>query len=458
MGITGFHKCLRENYPTAFRNRWLDSYDHVYIDLNFALHYCSHGAVNIQHIYEKLFHFFDSVLHETMPRKSLTLASDGSAPLAKLLIQRKRRLTKARTVDKNTEFSSLMFTPSTNFMNDLKNNLQEYIKYIEQTYCIKVNYMDPDVDEAELKLKYKLSKNVKKYPDDTQIFVTNDADVIVMLGSLPKYHNAFVFFKSGEKIETMYFGKMLDLHTTKYGNSVNMGLDFMAINIMLGNDYLPKINFIDFQKLWNSYKQIICTNPNGMIYLNNDDISINKTFFIKFLRRIVAQIKFGFIKRIELPSMFNTLYQSYTDGYLWCINTYYYGKCTRYDYMYNSQSAPHPFALLTNVEHNNALLDYNNYKSQNINPNLYAIILMPKSALSFINAKYIKFAEKHDILYDEEMCKECNQFYDDIKKYDGDIQKIKIIKNKMISHKRKHDDITVNDINKIIVDFNNFMK
>ena len=50
MGILHFHKWMKENYPKAFQKKWLATYDHVYIDLNYALHNCSYKAKSIDEV------------------------------------------------------------------------------------------------------------------------------------------------------------------------------------------------------------------------------------------------------------------------------------------------------------------------------------------------------------------------------------------------------------------------
>ena len=116
MGITNFHKWLRENYPQSIKSHWIDSYDNVYIDLNFVLHYCYYGVNTITDIYIKLQSYIESILQLLQPQQNVIFATDGTAPLAKLILQRKRRLNISKQ-NANKDFSSVIFTPGTHFMN-----------------------------------------------------------------------------------------------------------------------------------------------------------------------------------------------------------------------------------------------------------------------------------------------------------------------------------------------------
>lgn len=463
MGIGNFYKSLRHHYSGAFCNKWLNFYNHVYVDINFALHYCSYNAQSTDEIYIRLFKFLDNMLHELVPTKTLTIGSDGSAPLSKLLLQRKRRMGIFRNLKSDDATSSLMFTPGTIFMHELKNKMNEYIKYIEQKYWISVNYLDADVDEAELKLKKQMMDNFENplYKNDSHIFISNDADVIIMLTTLENYSNVFVLSKTSKQSSVISIGKLMDLHTDRVGTSINPGLDFTAIGIMLGNDYLPKIYYVDFDKLWDAYKSSIFNDPRGL-FLNTDpnNIKINIQLLKNILSCAVIKIKKCFINKLLVDYSFHPLYKNYLDGYMWCLNTYMSGKCKRYNYMYSYQDAPHPLGLIFNISIYPDLLKINHQMFDPINPALYAILVLPKASLCLINSEYHEFAHSNPILYSEECCKICITHHKKITQiyssdeYDDD-KKIKTITSEMTKHRKLHTNITLDDVVDIINKFNN---
>lgn len=485
---------IKENYPDAFQKKWMQSYDDVYVDLNYVLHYCSYSANSEEEVLDKLCNFFDNVLIELVPTKSLTICSDGVAPLAKLVLQRQRRLNVSKSISEKSEkadnsdklesesFSTMMFTPGTTFMKSLKSKLSNYFKYIENTFVIKVNYLDDQIDEAELKLKYKLMENMAENKNHTHIIVTNDADVVVMLTTLKKTHNTFIFSRSNNQNDIISIGKLVDLHTDKVGSSLNPSYDFALISIMMGNDYLPKIRLADFDKLWDSYKFVLEVIPSGLV---DDDFKINHNFFVKMLHKIIEMSKQKSLNMVTVHNGFNNIYSNYFDGLTWCLETYQTGKCKRYDYMYEYQESPHPLGLILNILSNNKLLELNKTEYPAISPHLYAILVLPNSAKHLINKKYHKFMENNDILYTTEKCVKCKDFYKEIKILKSDLTKTEaefegldsddsdsetlltktkelksknsIISKKLIAHKKNHDKLSLEDIKELISNFETYV-
>ena len=469
MGIKGFHKFIREKYPSCLQHKWSDSYEHCYIDINFALHFCSYNVSNVDQLYMKLFGFFDNILKDIVPTKSLTIAADGAAPLSKLLLQRKRRLTNLKKISKKTTddsdsdagsqaVTSLMFTPGTLFMKNLKENMSAYMEYISKSYGIDVEFMDINFDEAELKLKYAMMENINKYDNDSHIIVTNDADVIVMLGTLEKFHNAYVHCKSNHQNEVLSIGKLLECHTNYVGCSLHPGLDFAATGILLGNDYIPKLNFISPESIWIAYKSTLKGHTTGLILDRN--MKINRTFFAGLMGNIVTMLKSQYVKKLNYRNVCHPLYRNYLDGYTWCLATYNNGKCQRYNYMYEFSDYPHPLGLLLNVRQFPDITKHDNQIYKCIRPELYAILVLPKSSLKLIPKKYAEMSQHTEILYDEEFCHKCNKFNDDNKKLtkelsdDPDNKKLKkqineLKKNKS-THRKQHSNICLDDIEDII--------
>ena len=465
MGITNFHKMIKQHYASAFKSQWIETYDHVYVDINYVLHYCSFSSKTEDEVIAKLCSFFISVISELVPTKTLTVCTDGVAPLAKLLLQRQRRLGISRNLKQETDsFSKLIFTPGTDFMENLQNKLENFFKYIENVYGINVNYLNSEIDEAELKLKHQMMINLQNNPNDTHVIITNDADVIVMLTTLNKPYNTFVFCRNSNQNDVLSIGKLLDLHTDKFGMSTNYNLDFALISIMLGNDYLPKIRLVDFDKIWESYKIIVSSHPQGLVQYDSQDLStqnlsINKQFFIKLMYNVVQISKQKYMNLVSTANAFDPIYDNYFDGLMWCFSTYHTGECVRYDYMYESKECPHPIGLMMSAQYN--LLKVNDSLCSPINSQLYAILVLPNFAKDLINKKYHKFLKKNDILYAEEKCENCNDFHSQIKQLKQNENKMSLkekeklktdiaaITKQLTLHKKNHGNINLTDIKSI---------
>lgn len=398
MGIKDFQKNLKANYEQAYSNHYLNNYDHILVDLNYVLHYCSYSIKYEDDIYDKIYNFFDNILELITPTKTLVITSDGVAPLAKIILQRQRRLNIKKS-SKDDGFSSIIFTYGTKFMNTLYDKIKDYFNFIEKSYCIKVIFLDSKFDEAELKLTKYIIDTLKIYENDSFIYVTNDSDVLLMLSCIDNPFNLFIYSKSTNNILSV--GKLLDIHTTKYGITRNYNNDFTLINIMLGNDYIPKINLIDFDKLWNAYKFVTTINKNGII----NDNELNIEFLYKLMYKIFIDLKPFLRKKYGYDSLKKSIYKNYFDGLLWCFDMYKNGICSRYNFMYFSNDNPNPFGIIFNITKykNTKLFSLNKSIYLPIEHNLYPLLVLPKSEKHLISKEYSNFVDiidKHK-LYDK---------------------------------------------------------
>jgi len=461
MGIQSFYKWIRTAYPNAFKRVWLDYYDYGYIDINYSLHMCCYMVKTQDEIYRRLEQLIYELVANLQPVKELFLMADGPAPLAKLLLQRKRRLSVSRSQnDDEILCSSLNFTPGTLFMERLKDKIKNIKSRIELTFGIIVNIDIDGVDEAELKIKREIMKN----PLSTHIVATNDADVVVMLSTLENYENAFIMIRENNVVLSVGF--LLKQHFEKYGNGKYPGLDFSAVSIMMGNDYLPKINFVSLEKLWESYANTIEEYKEGLVIDRN--LTINKDFFIELLNGLIINTPLHLIKKFKMRDCCHPLYENYIDGFMWCLNVYNNGKCDRYNYMYGYQNSPHPLALTIYIAKPNSF-DDKNISYGPIPLEVYCLLLLPRSAKELVNKKYHNFMIKESILYEEESCSHCLTFHNtlsglhkelDQSQEDENDKKIKkeitSTSKKMSLHKKNHAMITLDDIQNIINDYDKF--
>jgi len=240
-------------------------------------------------------------------------------------------------------------------------------------------------------------------------------------------------------------------HTKKYGYSKNFGLDFTLISILLGNDYLPKINFCDLTKMWNTYKLWVSEYKTGLI---DENLNINKEFFTKLLNGIITNTKYHFINKFTINSFNMPLYSNYMEGVLWCLNMYKNGICNRYNYMYQSDDTPHPLGLILHMNLNQDILKFKDENYGGLDKNLYAILVLPKKTINLINIKYHDFAKKYEnVLCEEEMCETCINLHIKKNKYTREDEEYKEISNELKCHKAEHRHIDMDDIENISTDF-----
>jgi hypothetical protein len=441
MGILNFNKWIKETYPEAIKKTWLAKYDFVYIDLNYCLHLSSYNTVSEEEMFTKLYALLNSIIDITEPQKKIIICADNVAPLSKLYTQRKRRQTGLNTEINADEpgsaenFTTLNFTPGTTFMLTLGKKIEEYLAAVRDQLKISIVIDIDEPGEAEIKLKSRIADNIK-LGDYTHIYVSNDADVVLLLVTLNEYKNIYICYNPYMYTSSVLsINKLLEKHVLNVGKSINYNLDFMAIMLFMGNDYLPKVNFLTFENLISSYKYILKLEPAGLILKNNDtiikkdrikyikdlelfgkytcdieetvvanetELKINKTFLIKLMLCVSRTIKPGYNNKVTLGNICDNFYKNYFDGYTWCIDSYYNGMFKRYNYMCEYSMLPHPFSIAYNIMKTPNILDLKNIICVPVNPILYGMLILPKNkAQILIDKKYHKFMDETKELYGE---------------------------------------------------------
>lgn len=115
MGISGFQKWTRKNFPDAVsqvEEGSFESFDHVCIDLNHVVHAAAHRSKDWENLARSLFSELNKLLKTCLPRRSVMLSMDGPAPIAKIATARKRREAAVKKGDKKGQMY-LELTPGT---------------------------------------------------------------------------------------------------------------------------------------------------------------------------------------------------------------------------------------------------------------------------------------------------------------------------------------------------------
>lgn len=450
MGIQNFNKWLRTDYSDALiasvgKRKF---YHHVYIDLNVLLHGLTHNKTE-EDLLNGLCSTISKILTYVIPLRTLTLASDGIAPLAKMILQRERRLKNLRKNEedvKNNFVNPLWFTPGTYFMTSLGNNLTDFIQNLEKKFDITVTLLTNERGEAEMKLTEQILLNNSNYKNEKHCVYCSDADVVVIMTAID-VKNIFVHNKEN----IIDIDKLLILHKNKINKNMsikNIAKDFCFISLLMGNDYIPKLCHITFDIIWESYIETV--NLVGYDHMKKnlivkDDIreNINVQFFKKLLQILIVKFskKNIHFKNEFLIDMYDKKsYDNYIAGLLWCFDTYRNGKQPLNQmYMFNSIVPIHPFGLLYHFEFNN-FNDFNDvlktqlYNSQNntkinIDDEIYATLILPRAAKHLINYtwnyKNIVNNSVFDKLYEIEDCKICDENHEQISELQQQYVKLK---------------------------------
>lgn len=296
MGVPGFFSWIIENcnkndivVPTSY----LDMNNAIlYIDFNCLLHpqcflvlnYYNKMMIKIKEdkltnsMFERSTNYIDYLIKITKA-KTVYIAVDGVAPLAKVSQQRKRRfktvvenrmITKIKDKygisDNINAWDNTCITPGTEFMVKLDKYLQDYVKSknIEVTYssCFEEG-------EGEHKILQHIRDNKNSYNDKNIIIYGLDADLIFLaLASginniyLLREHSEFSKTSSeSTRVTDLHVVEqefkfvnikelrrsILNIYSEKYGLNIVIELedryvnDFIFICYLLGNDFLPHL-------------------------------------------------------------------------------------------------------------------------------------------------------------------------------------------------------------------------
>ena len=414
MGITNFYKWIKTEYNNCIEKIGDKCYNHLYIDCNYLLHLCYYNSDNLEHLIIKLSAIILDICAKTQPSDSVNLFCDGTAPFAKLILQRERRFNM-------TNDDSLNFTPGTLFIQELPKKLEHIINIIKMQYNITFNIDTIEPGEAEIKIKQEILKNYNINKNKTHILVTNDADVILIVTSHESYKKCNILLHN----DVLSIDKLITTHILKVGGSLFSYLDFSFLNLFMGNDYLPKLNLISVEKLWLYYKTNLALidniNDRYLIKLDNMQVFINKELMINILNSILANT--NRTKLIKYNNIYDEkIYDNYFNGLMWNFQMYHNGICDDYYYMCNTNKPVDIMNLLIHLfSHTISNQIKYNITNKPIPTELCSILLLPESGRYLIDKKFdtfIKKIKKNINIYNKNYKITQNDLFDIVNKFD----------------------------------------
>jgi len=388
MGIKDFYKTIKTLFQKAFSTISDETYDHLYIDLNCLLHKCCYNCENMTHLLRKIKFAITEICKQVQPTKSINLFCDGTSPFAKLVLQRERRMNK-------TDDITLNFTPGTIFLKNLPSELHDLINILKIHLNIDT-YIDTILPgEAEIKIKNKILENYNKNNTDTHALITTDADIILILMAHESYNKTYIV----EHDIVLSLDKLLKLHNEYYDIINADNYDYSFLNLLLGNDYLPKINLLTYDILWKSYSQNY-EKYNNLINHNENIYKLNTNFLIDIFNDIIPKMKIGLLKK-KYQLYDDKIMMNYIDGLIWNFDMYVYGKCIDYHYIVSERNMINILNLIIAIK---GFKDINMNRTIINNPiksELCGILLIPYEHKYLIDNKYNDFLEKNKYIYDK---------------------------------------------------------
>jgi 5'-3' exonuclease len=326
MGIPSYFSYIVKNHPSIIKKYVNDvlKIDNLYLDCN-SIIYDAYSKIEFDKLTEsvaisiikRVVTKIEEYISTINPCKTIIIAFDGVAPVAKLEQQRSRRYKSwyqnqiSCTIFKKNKadpWNTAAITPGTAFMNELN----EYVtKYFDSNICTKHNVSEiivsgsNKVGEGEHKLFQYIRENAFKHSRETTIIYGLDADLIMLsINHLPICPNIYLFRETPHFIQsldsslepesnyyldipefskelTKYMNNDQELTTEQQNNKV---YDYIFMCFFLGNDFLPHFPALNIRtggvdKMINAYKATI-----GETNLNLTD---GKTIYWGNVRKVV---------------------------------------------------------------------------------------------------------------------------------------------------------------------------
>jgi len=327
MGIPSYFSYIIKNHPNIIKKYIKDvlKVDNLYLDCNSIIYdayrkiecnkFTENVSINISvSIIKQVILKIEEYICLIEPLKTVIIAFDGVAPVAKMEQQRDRRYKSwyqnqisCKIYNNETAdiWNTTAITPGTKFMNELNYTVTKH--FTKHKLDIIISGSD-QFGEGEHKLFDYIRSNPQKHLLETTIIYGLDADLIMLsINHLPVCSNIYLFRETPHFIQSIdsslepdsnYFLDIPEFTTilTKYMNNnteltiqqkMNTVYDYIFICFFLGNDFLPHFPAINIRtggvdKMINAYKATI-----GNTNLNLTD---GKTIYWGNVRKIVQQL------------------------------------------------------------------------------------------------------------------------------------------------------------------------
>ena len=295
MGIPSYYKNIIQDYPEIIEPyEKCDIYvDHLFFDLNCAIHPCCANKTNENDMYDSIFEKIKECIALTKVSQLVYIAIDGPAPRTKMEQQRQRRL---RSLQEEKVWDTNQITPGTPFMNQLSIYLHRRCKELNIDWIISDSN---EPGEGEHK--------IMKYMDTLSLNTTNvvyglDADLIML--SMIRKHTVYLLRERTEynieQLETPYIYCNICLLKKSFMNTIKKKnfhisdetilYDYLFICFFIGNDFIihtPSINirYQGLDHLLHSYYNLQEENF-GRFFLIDEKKKINLYNLKLFLKEI----------------------------------------------------------------------------------------------------------------------------------------------------------------------------
>ena len=314
MGIPSYFSYIVKNHPDIIKKlqNHTIQINNLYLDCNSIVYDVVHTTdfsnlvdTDVNTIIKSVCSKIDEYICLIKPNKSVFIAFDGVAPVAKLDQQRSRRYKSAyqnfikKTIYNNTEacdpWNTTAITPGTKFMSHLSASVKKYynnpITYNLETIILSTS---DKPGEGEHKLFQYIRDYPEKHSNETTVIYGLDADLIMLcINHLPISKKIFLFRETPHFIQTINselepnatylldIPKLAEKITLNMNNNIELSTlqqknriyDYIFICFFLGNDFMPHFPSINIRtggvdKMINAYKATIGSTNENLIVEN----------------------------------------------------------------------------------------------------------------------------------------------------------------------------------------------
>jgi 5'-3' exonuclease len=421
---------------------------------------------------DKLYKSLDLLFCNFLPTKKVVIAIDGASPYSKILLQRKRRLQSVSKLDVD-KITPILLTPGTEFIKKVNNYLQLYIKKMQNRYQyinVEFEYLSTELpDEGEIKIFKKMLEHSKTDPFTSHLVIGNDADLVVLAVALKTVPNISILIRHQGCTEVLSIDRLISRFCSRIPILVisknDWRSDFTVVSLMMGNDYLPKLNYIKYESVWSSYFATVNDVKRTMISDRKFDREVLKLFFTKLVGNLSSKFQ-----KFNEDDYDRDVVVNYLEGLLWCLNMYETGECSMYDYVFRFKSSPTPADVRHFLESTDEQINVPMSDTPPINSDMYTLLVMPKKAKKLVPKQYQKYMDGElKGIYESEECGECAKLKGELSKHHKQMhehrtkhpddndglnaikQQIGGVSKEFAKHKKEHpNEFSIKDIERII--------
>lgn len=403
MGIHNLNSYIYKNYSECFIKKYI--FDYIYLDLNHILHNCISYSYSKNQFLFLISKSLDTIFNNYIARRKIFIAVDGTSPYSKILLQRKRRFNFSEKT-KSGYLNPLFLTPGTYLMQDIHKFINDYIPILKNKYKyinIDIEFSDSNsFGEGEIKIMNNIVKNNSSYY--SHMIIGNDADLIVSSLS-SNIDNIYILMKQKKSYSLLSIDYLItliflkspfinnNLHICNQDKTFNFfdklfndfKLDISFLFLIFGNDYLPKIYYINFDSILKSYFTYLNYQFIPIFYFDNNNICFKKDRLYLFFKIVNNNINNNF-KKVKFSNFIDT--KNYLEGLLWNLYLYSFGICSSYDFICNVSKIT-PFDICNFIINSNydIILPISNRNPLTVYQSL--TLLTPKK-FNYILPKHIK--------------------------------------------------------------------